>query len=344
MFLALPAISAVQDSQKLCLTPAEIAAAASSETLKTFKDASITSNPKHCWKTVLVRNNSKFVIFRVLDGVRKGEITSWVTHVPRDANPGVCFQRSLTYLASLGDPSVGRLLLRAHKDLLWMWDDPDIGPASWLSCETPWLNGEKKADSLYYFSLGQLIRLLQYQLYREAEGKACFYSAASDAEICWEGLQTLPPLNALTFSNELDSDKELLLILKKEYEGPNRIFELLKKLNSESLRTRFQVLLLEKEGPDSLFSEENPDVDLTFPAVARLTSAYFLKLKKESPETYTRFLEAGHNRESLRLLMKETRESSNLWQTALEKKKRFLNETEIHFWKTFQKESRKLPH
>ena len=302
-----------------------------------------------CWKRTYVRNHYKFVVFRDPQSEAPGEISGLVTTTQSDLNPAVCLQKSLALLQALQEPSTEAVLKRYQARFSWMWDDPDIGPATWIHCQTAWLAGEAPPAYAYFASLRALLNQFLNQLVEKVDAKGCFYDPSADRSICWDERKELPSPRLATLESiptQEDSIRAAIegyeALLAKEEGYP--LFSLFERMNLEITDLRLRAALLRDHGAAGVLENPSDRPFEALPLIARLTVRYLDRLRSRQPRLYEETIGASTaNRTQVVRLFQTAQAAYEDWLKILsEKTGRTAADAEVPLWHDFLADRKKL--
>lgn len=292
-----------------------------------------------CWKQIYVRGNYRIVLYR-----NPNEEVGSVQMVARNIRQlGIshreCLQRAVADSNSLS-PIFANILGRYHAEHGWLWNDPDIGPVTWLECG-------RKRDVAYFESLAGFLHELNHPLKQDQ----CLFLASAANHLCFRFDKRLPPRSLAKLEDFPTQDpyiRRMLTGVQHNYlnqtDAPFHL--LLDELNCYIVSTRVVARVLDKWGKAALFEKGTRQrTMILLPLFLVYAVQYLEKFQEEDSESFAKhFSRGGQNCQALSMLLNDAEAGYLEWLKALERVKEKPEQIEESLWRKYLGMKRQLFH
>jgi hypothetical protein len=258
-----------------------------------------------CDKRIYTRDGRRIVAYR--KGPRSLGIKT------ANAVSEACWTAALAHLHTLELPLADKILDAYQRAFPQLWDDLDLGPASYVSCAAD------PAHEQYNETLTILLHELQHELRRDG----CLFNATSGEDFCY-ALPTKLPGRALARLDHMPvgdpEERSFYELLQHMYlvdvdQPPLMLFD---ELDAYLSTARVWTAMLRKLGAPQLLDGKGHHMYLPLPLFALYSVRYLEALRVKQPKRYAEvFGPDTANRRTLMRLLDECGRAYDDWVAAL---------------------------
>jgi hypothetical protein len=213
------------------------------------------------------------------------------------------------------------------------YDDPEVGPAHYLSCSGI-------GPLSYQRSLAVMVHELTHQL---SDAK-CLYISYPPGQLCFMLPDTLPSVSIATVDNLVASDDKYLKRLGKAQEmyliefsklnrGPLFLFN---ELNAYTAGLEVSTAVLKHQGPAGLLLPDGKPEPSLLPLVMLWSAKYLNAMGERDPDFFSETLAPGtDNGSNIEALLTHAESAYAAWSKEMERRKLEQNPAEKDLWRKY---------
>jgi hypothetical protein len=281
-----------------------------------------------CYKKIFSRRGFRWIYFVNPDDKYVGFTASFGPDKPKEIDASECVKRAISDIDSLHVSYLSQVIKDYRSMYSNVWNDPDLGPARWLSCQ--------KEEPENYEDYATLLHELNHELRKGP----CINIASKMVAACFEPNQTLPG-NSLgnidTSKIEDEEQKKFIAQTEEIYLSDKRsFFALIDELNSYAVSNDVEVAANKKFESSTHSTFHGYHMDF-IALLADMTVTYLEKLKSNDSKLFSRNFSRGTtNHSSLQVVLKNVEESFDRGKSLLKKRGKAMPDTTQALWENYK--------